>query len=102
MKYTVSMATWYGGQWHLDLATESDKMNEQAIIKAGRELSEMGAMVLYTEYKDGFPNRVMIEFNGHLEPAFAEMIAPCKQTTEQIAAQKERYYNGVYSDLGLG
>ena len=86
MKYTVSMATWYGGQWHLDPATESDKMDEQAIIKAGRELSEMGAMALYTEYKNGFPGRVMVEFNGHLEPAFAEMIAHHKQTIEQIAA----------------
>jgi hypothetical protein len=80
------MATWYDGQWHLDPTTESDKMDEQAVIRAGHELSEMGATVFYTEYKNNFPGRIMIEFNGHLEPAFAEMIAPRKQAIKQIAA----------------
>lgn len=86
MKYTVSMATWYDGQWNLDLETESNQMDEQTVIRAGHRLSEMGAMPLYTEYMNNIPGRVMIEFNGHLEPTCIEMIAPRKQNIKQMAA----------------
>ena len=87
MKYTVSMATWYKGQWHLDLNTESSLMGEAAVIAEGRKLTAMGAMPLYTEYVNGIAGRVMVEYDGHLEPAFAEMVAPRPMATvKQMAA----------------
>ena len=87
MKYTVSMASWYGNQWHLDLSTESPLMDEAAVIAEGRKLAAMNAMPLYTEYVDGVAGRVMIEYDNHLEPAFAEMVAPRPMAVvEQVAA----------------
>ena len=74
MKYTANLATWYNNQWHLDPATETPQMNEQEAIAAGHTFTGI-VMVIYREYKNGIAGRAMIEYNGHLEPAFAEMIA---------------------------
>lgn len=74
MKYTASLAIWYNGQWHLDPTTETLQMDEREAIIAGHNLSE-AALIIYREYKNGVAGRAMIEYNGHLEPAFAEMVA---------------------------
>ena len=74
MKYTASLAIWYNGQWHLDPTTETPQMDECEAIIAGHNLSE-AALIIYREYKNGVAGRAMIEYNGHLEPAFAEMVA---------------------------
>ena len=74
MKYTASLATWYNSQWHLDPTTETAPMDEQEAILAGRAFTET-VMVIYREYQNGIAGRVMVEYNGRLEPAFAEMVA---------------------------
>lgn len=74
-KYTASLATWYGGLWHIDPTTESDRVSEQAAISIGHKIAFSGALVLYAEYESGKLVRMMIEYQGHLEPAFADMIA---------------------------
>lgn len=74
MKYTASLAIWYDGQWHLDPATETPQMDEHEAIIAGRGLGG-AALVIYREYKNDIAGRAMIEFNGRLEPAFAELVA---------------------------
>jgi hypothetical protein len=75
MKYTASLATWYGGQWHLDPSTESAPADEQTAISIGHKIAFPGGLVLYIEYKANKPGRKMIEYQGHLEPASADMIA---------------------------
>lgn len=73
-KYTANMATWYENQWHLDSSTETAQMNELEAIIAGHQF--IGAiMVIYREYIDGIAGRAMVEYNGRLEPVFAEIIA---------------------------
>ena len=72
MKYTVGIATWYNGQWHLDPSTETAPMSEFEAIREGRELAALGAFALYFEDET---DRPMIEYQGRLEPAFAEMVA---------------------------
>lgn len=72
MKYTVGIATWYNGQWHLDPSTETAPISELDAIREGRELAVLGAFALYFEVET---NRPMVEHHGRLEPAFAEMIA---------------------------
>ena len=74
MKYTASLATWYNGQWHLDPATETALMDEQEAIAAGHAFTGI-VMVVYREYQNGIAGQAMIEHNGRLEPAFAEMVA---------------------------
>lgn len=74
MKYTASLATWYNNQWHLDPTTETAPMDERGAIVAGHAFTGI-VMVIYREYKNGIAGRAMIECNGHLEPAFAEMVA---------------------------
>lgn len=72
MKYTVGIATWYNGQWHLDPSTETAPMGELEAIREGHELAALGAFALYFEVET---DRPMIEYQGRLEPAFAEMVA---------------------------
>lgn len=74
MKYTASLATWYNNQWHLDPTTETPQMNEQEAIAAGHAFAGID-IVIYREYKNGIAGRAMIEYDGHLEPAFTEMVA---------------------------
>lgn len=75
MKYTVGMATWYGEQWHEDTTTTTELMSESEVLVEGHKLASMGAFPLYRD-----ENEVpMIEFQGRLEPAFAEMVAPRKK-----------------------
>lgn len=73
-KYTASMATWYGGKWHLDPTTETAQMDEMEAIAAGHNFTGL-VMVIYREYVNGVADRAMVEYNGRLEPAFAEMVA---------------------------
>lgn len=73
-KCTASIATWYKNQWHLDPATETPQMDELEAITAGHQFPQ-DVMVLYREYINETTSRVMIEYNGRLEPAFAEMVA---------------------------
>lgn len=68
--YTVAMATYYNGTWHIDRNTESVMMDETSVINEGKRLASLGAFPLYTEYVDGEQNKPMIEYNGHLEYAF--------------------------------
>jgi hypothetical protein len=74
MKYTASLATWHNNQWHLDPTTETSQMNEQEVIAAGHAFAGIN-MVIYREYENDIAGRAMIEYNGHLEPAFAKMVA---------------------------
>lgn len=47
-------------------------MSELEAIREGRELAALGAFALYFEDET---DRPMIEYQGRLEPAFAEMVA---------------------------
>jgi len=72
MKYTVSIATWYNGKWHLDPATETALMDELTAIIAGHKLAALGAMALYKNEE----GQIFVEgAYKRLEPAFADMIA---------------------------
>lgn len=73
-KYTASTATFYGGKWHLDPSTESAPMSETEAITAGHRFTGI-VMVIYREYVNGVAGRAMLEYDGHLEPAFAAMVA---------------------------
>ena len=75
MKYTVSIATFYGGKWHIDRTSESAPMSEQEAIEAGRIIAALGTFMLYTEYINGIAGRIMIDDGHGLKPAFVEMIA---------------------------
>ena len=68
--FTVGLATFYSGTWHIDPSTETPIMSEQNAIMRGHELVSIGGFPLYTEYIDGIKMHTMIEFNGHLELAF--------------------------------
>ena len=72
-RYTVAMATWYNGAWHIDYNTESSMMDECNVIIEGRRLKELGAVPMYIEYKGNERVRTMNEFEGHLEYAFVEL-----------------------------
>lgn len=74
MKYTASIATWYNGKWHLDPTTETAQMSEHEAIAVGRAMTNVG-MVIYKEYVSETAEHLLVECNGHLEPAFMDMVA---------------------------
>ncbi len=69
-QYTVGMATYYNGDWHIDHSTEIELTTVVNAIAEGRKLAALGAFPLYTEFVDGERGRKMLEYDGHLEYAF--------------------------------
>lgn len=69
-QYTVGMATYYNGEWHIDHSTEIEPTNIKNAIIEGQRLASLGAFPMYTEIINGERGRKMLEYDGHLEYAF--------------------------------
>ena len=72
-RYTVAMATYYNGEWHIDRNTESVMMSKDDVIIEGKRLASLGAFPMYTKWVGGKQGKPMIEYNGQLEYAIMSL-----------------------------
>ena len=67
--YAAVMATFYLGEWHIDMNTQTEYATDVAkVIQLGHEYSDAGMLALYIEHTAISAPRVMIEENGQLVP----------------------------------
>ena len=67
--YAAVMATFYLGEWHIDMNTQTEYTTDVAkVLQLGHAYSDAGMLALYIERTAVSAPRVMIEGNRRLVP----------------------------------